>query len=123
MPTKVTVNSGLITINDGSSFLVTASDGSIDENLPQGFFVWDTRLISYYEISINRYRLSLLASSNITHHNALYQFTNPQLPIINGSLPPGSLLVTVRRNIVEGMHKDINITNYHNENVKCLARY
>ncbi|WP_257236904.1 glycogen debranching N-terminal domain-containing protein [Nostoc sp. 'Peltigera malacea cyanobiont' DB3992] len=63
MPTKVTVNPGFITINDGSSFLVTASDGSIDENLPQGFFVWDTRLISYYEISLNRYRLSLLASS------------------------------------------------------------
>jgi glycogen debranching enzyme len=118
MPTKVTVNSGLITINDGSSFLVTASDGSIDENLPQGFFVWDTRLISYYEISLNRYRLSLLASSNITHHNALYQFTNPQLPIINGSLPPGSLLVTVRRDIVEGMHEDIDIINYHNEVIK-----
>lgn len=118
MPTKVTVNPGLITINDGSSFLVTASDGSIDENLPQGFFVWDTRLISYYEISLNRYRLSLLASSNITHHNALYQFTNPRLPIINSSLPPGSLLVTVRRDIVEGMHEDIDITNYHNEVVK-----
>ncbi len=118
MPTKVTVNPGLITINDGSSFLVTASDGSIDENLPQGFFVWDTRIISYYEISLNRYRLSLLASSNITHHNALYQFTNPQLPIINGSLPPGSLLVTVRRDIGEGMHEDIDITNYHSEVVK-----
>ncbi|MHC5610079.1 MAG: amylo-alpha-1,6-glucosidase [Nostoc sp.] len=118
MPTKVTVNSGLITINDGSSFLVTASDGSIDENLPQGFFVWDTRLISYYEISLNRYRLSLLASSNITHHNALSQFTNPQLPIINGSLPAGSLLVTVRRDIVEGMHEDIDIINYHSEAVK-----
>ncbi|MEH2032820.1 MAG: glycogen debranching N-terminal domain-containing protein [Nostoc sp.] len=118
MPTKVTVNSGLITINDGSSFLVTASDGSIDENLPQGLFVWDTRLISYYEISLNRCRLSLLASSNITHHNALYQFTNPQLSIINGTLPTGSLLVTVRRDIVEGMHEDIDITNYHNEVVE-----
>ncbi|MHC5732869.1 MAG: glycogen debranching N-terminal domain-containing protein, partial [Nostoc sp.] len=76
------------------------------------------RLISYYEISLNRYRLSLLASSNITHHNALSQFTNPQLPIINGSLPAGSLLVTVRRDIVEGMHEDIDIINYHSEAVK-----
>lgn len=66
MPTKVTVNPGQIVINDGSSFLVTASDGSIDDNLAQGFFVRDTRLISYYEISINRYRLLLLASSIIT---------------------------------------------------------
>lgn len=118
MPTKVSVNPGLISINDGSSFLVTASDGSINEDLPQGFFVWDTRLISYYEISLNRYRLSLLASSNINHHNALYQFTNPQLPTVNCSLPPGSLLVTVRRDIVEGMHEDIDITNYHSEAVE-----
>jgi hypothetical protein len=56
MPAKVTVNSGQIVINDGSSFLVTASDsdGSINDNLAQGFFVRDTRLISYYEVSLNR---------------------------------------------------------------------
>ncbi|MBH8571705.1 amylo-alpha-1,6-glucosidase [Nostocaceae cyanobacterium CENA369] len=118
MPTKVIVNSGLITINDGSSFLVTASDGSIDDNQAQGFFVRDTRLISYYEISLNRYPLSLLASSNITHHSALYQFTNPQLTTVKGILPDGSLLVTIRRDIVGGMHEDIDITNYHLEPVE-----
>ncbi|WGV27418.1 amylo-alpha-1,6-glucosidase [Halotia branconii] len=118
MPTKVTVNSNLITINDGSSFLVTASDGSIDDNQAQGFFVCDTRLISYYEISLNRYPLVLLASSNITHHSALYQFTNPQLPTVNGTLPSESLLITIRRDIVGGMHEDIDITNHHLEAVE-----
>ncbi len=118
MPTKVTINSGLITINDGSSFLVTASDGSVDDNQPQGFFVRDTRLISYYEISLNRYKLLLLASSNISHHSALYQFTNPQLATINGDLPSGSLLVTIRRDIVGGMHEDIDITNHHSQPVE-----
>ncbi|BAZ68579.1 MAG: amylo-alpha-1,6-glucosidase [Pelatocladus maniniholoensis HA4357-MV3] len=118
MPTQVTVNPGLITINDSSSFLVTASDGSIDDNQAQGFFVRDTRLISYYEISLNRYRLSLLASSNITHHSAIYQFTNPQLPTVNGNLPAGTLLVTIRRDIIGGMHEDIDITNHHSEPVE-----
>ncbi|MCP6758525.1 MAG: amylo-alpha-1,6-glucosidase [Fischerella sp. CENA71] len=118
MPTKVTVNPGLITINDGSSFLVTASDGSIDDRQAQGFFVHDTRLISYYEISLNRYQLLLLASSNINHHSALYQFTNPQLPTVNGILPSGSLLVTIRRDIVGGMHEDIDITNHYPEPVE-----
>lgn len=117
MPVNVTVNPGLIVINDGSSFLVTASDGSIDDNLAQGLFVRDTRLISYYEVSVNRYRLSLLASSIIDHHSALYHFTNPQLPIPSGTLPPGSLLVSIRRDLVGGMHEDIDITNYHKETV------
>ncbi|MBA3920522.1 MAG: amylo-alpha-1,6-glucosidase [Nostocaceae cyanobacterium] len=112
------MNPGLITINDGSSFLVTASDGSIDENKAQGFFVGDTRLISYYEISLNRYHLVLLASSNITHHSAIYQFTNPQLLTIKGTLPNDSLLVTIRRDIVSGMQEDIDITNYHSEAVE-----
>lgn len=118
MPTKVTVNPGLITINDGASFLVTASDGSIDENKAQGFFVSDTRLISYYEISLNRNQLVLLASSNITHDSAIYQFTNPQFSTIDGILPSGSLLVTIRRNIVSGMREDVDIVNYHSKPIK-----
>jgi hypothetical protein len=33
MPTKVSVNSGQIAINDGSTFLVTDSYGWIDDNV------------------------------------------------------------------------------------------
>jgi glycogen debranching enzyme len=118
MPTQVTVNPGLITINDGSSFLVTASDSSLDDNQAQGFFIRDTHLISYYEVSLNRYRLVLLASSNLNHHTALYQFTNPQLPTINGNLTSGCLLVTIRGDIVGGMHEDIEIANYNSEPIE-----
>lgn len=118
MPTKVSVNSGQIAINDGSTFLVTASNGSIDDNLAQGFFVEDTRLISYYEISLNRYQLLLLASSILTHHSALYQFTNPAFRTVRGMLPYGRLMVTIRRDIVGGMHEDIDITNHHQEPVE-----
>lgn len=118
MPAKVTVNPGQIAINDGSTFLVTAADGSIDDNLPQGFFVRNTRLISYYEISLNRYRLLPLAASIITHHSALYQFTNPEMPTVNGTLPAGCLIATIRRDIVGGMHEDIDITNHYPEPVE-----
>lgn len=117
MPTKVSVNAGQITINDGSTFLVTDTNGSIDDNLAQGFFVQDTRLISYYEISFNRYRLLRLASSNLNYHSALYQFTNPAFRTTNGDLPQGCLIASIRRDIAEGMHEDIDITNHHSETV------
>ncbi|MEO8891146.1 MAG: glycogen debranching N-terminal domain-containing protein, partial [Coleofasciculaceae cyanobacterium] len=84
MPTKVSINSGQITINDGSTFLVTDTNGAIDDNLAQGFFVQDTRLISYYEVSLNRYQLLRLASSTLNHHSALYQFTNPEFHTVKG---------------------------------------
>ncbi len=118
MPTKVSVNSGQIAINDGSTFLVTDVYGWIDDTVAQGFFVADTRLLSYYEVSINRDRLLLLASSPINHHSALYQFTNPQFRTVNGTVPNGRLIIDIRRDIVRGMHEDINITNYHSEKVK-----
>ncbi len=118
MPARVAVNTEQITINDGSSFLVTARDGSIDDQLPQGFFVRDTRLISYYEISLNRTPLKLLASSALTHRVALYQFTNPELRTVQGTLPEGKLVLTLRRDVVGGLHEDIHITNYHQSRVE-----
>ncbi len=118
MPTKIAVNSGQITISDGSSFLVTACNGSINDQRAQGFFVRDTRLISYYEISLNRNPLTLLTSSAITHRVALYQFTNPELLTICGTLPDGCLIITVRRDIVGGMHEDIDIKNHHRDRVE-----
>jgi glycogen debranching enzyme len=118
MPTKVSVNSGQITINDGSTFLVTDSCGEINDNLPQGFFVNDTRLISYYKISLNRDPLSLLASSPLSHHSALYQFTNSNFRTIHGLIPQGRLIVTIRRDICGGMHEDIDIVNHYAESVK-----
>lgn len=118
MPTKVFINSGQVTINDGSTFLVTDSNGLIDDNLAQGFFVHDTRLISYYEVSINRDRLILLASSPLNHHSALYQFKNAALNTINGIVPDGQLVISIRRDIAGGMHEDIDITNYYRDRVE-----
>jgi glycogen debranching enzyme len=118
MPAKVAVNTEQIAISDGSSFLVTARDGSIDDQLPQGFFVRDTRLISYYEISLNRTPLKLLASSILTHRVAQYQFTNPELRTVCGNLPEGRLIVTLRRDVVGGLHEDIHITNHHMQRVE-----
>lgn len=118
MPAKVAVNTEQIAISDGSSFLVTARNGSINDQLPQGFFVRDTRLISYYEISLNRTPLRLLASSILTHRVALYQFTNPELRTVSGKLPEGRLIVSLRRDVVGGLHEDIHITNHHMQRVE-----
>ncbi|MGH1396306.1 MAG: amylo-alpha-1,6-glucosidase, partial [Trichormus sp.] len=46
------------------------------------------------------------------------QFTNPKFPTVKGNLPADCLLISVRRDIVEGMHEDIDITNYYHEPVE-----
>ncbi len=61
MSVKISLVTGQITINDGGSFLLTTADGSIDDRRAQGFFVRDTRLISHYEISIDRQSIKNIA--------------------------------------------------------------
>jgi len=118
MSAKVAVITGQITINDGGSFLLTAADGSIDDRRAQGLFVRDTRLISYYEISLERQPLTPITSSPITHRVARYEFTNPELLTAKGTVPAKKLLVSVRRDIIGGMHEDIDMTNHHQECVE-----
>jgi glycogen debranching enzyme len=118
MSAKVALVTGQITINDGGSFLLTAADSSVDDRRAQGLFVRDTRLISYYEISIDRQPLTLLASGAITHRVARYEFTNTELLTSLGKVPAKKLLISLRRDIMGGMHEDIDITNYHQERVE-----
>ena len=118
MSAKVAIVSGQITINDGGSFLLTAADGSIDDRRAQGLFVRDTRLISYYELSLDRQPLIPLTSSAITHRVARYEFTSPELLTATGTVPAKKLLVSVRRDIIGGMHEDIDLTNHHQERVE-----
>jgi glycogen debranching enzyme len=113
MSAKIALVTGQITINDGESFLLTGADGTINDQRAQGLFVRDTRLISHYEISLDRQPLMLLSSSNITHRVARYEFANLELLTPIGIVPAKKILVSVRRDILGGMHEDIDITNYH----------
>ncbi len=78
----------------------------------------DTRLISFYEISIDRQPLIPLTSSNITHRVARYEFTNPELLTAIGTVPAKKILISVRRDIIGGMHEDIDLVNHHQERVE-----
>ena len=118
MSAKVALVTGQITINDGGSFLLTAADGSIDDRRAQGLFVRDTRLISYYEISLDGKPMIPLTSSAITHRVARYEFTSPELLTAIGIVPAKKLLISLRRDIIGGMHEDIDIINFHQERIE-----
>jgi hypothetical protein len=50
MSLKVKVGPPLLTINQGHSLLVTETDGRIPWPTQNGFFFWDSRLISAWHI-------------------------------------------------------------------------
>uniref|UniRef100_A0ACD5GRW7 Glycogen debranching N-terminal domain-containing protein n=2 Tax=Cyanophyceae TaxID=3028117 RepID=A0ACD5GRW7_9CYAN len=45
---RISVGPPYLTINHGSTFLVTDLDGEIDSNSLQGLFTDDTRFLSHY---------------------------------------------------------------------------
>ena len=50
MPVSISVGPPLVTINQGSTFIVTAPDGQIVADTEQGVFADDTRFVSYYAV-------------------------------------------------------------------------
>ena len=53
MPVEIKVGQPVITINQGSTFMVTDQRGEIDPESEQGVFAGDTRFVSFYQLYIN----------------------------------------------------------------------
>ena len=119
MSLKVKVGPPLLTINQGHSLLVTEPDGRIAWPTKNGFFVWDTRVISAWEIYANGYNWELLNSGAITYFAAQVFLTNPTVVTEDGDIPQRTLLLQLGRSIGEGgIHEDIDITNHGHKPVK-----
>jgi glycogen debranching enzyme len=119
MSLKVKVGPPLLTINQGHSLLVTEPDGRIPWPTKDGFFVWDTRVISAWDIYANGYNWELLNSGAVTYFAAQVFLTNPTVVTEDGDIPPRTVLLQLGRSIGEGgIHEDIDITNHGHKPVK-----
>ncbi len=66
MPVEIKVGQPVITINQGSTFMVTDQRGEIDPESEQGVFAGDTRFVSFYQLYINGARWQLLSLSAVS---------------------------------------------------------
>lgn len=112
MSVAISVGPPMLTINQGSTFMVTAPDGEIAADSEQGAFASDTRFVSYYEISANGTRWDLLTSSATTYYAARAYLANRPFESEDGDVPARALGLTIRRSVAEGIHEDLDITNY-----------
>jgi len=122
--TRVKVGPPVVTINKGSTFMVTDEKGEINPERSQGVFAADTRFVSTYRLSVNRKPWERIASAASTYHSAQFFLVNPHLefPVgveaISGSgvgqrvIPPGDIGLMVTRDIDVGVREEFEITNY-----------
>ena len=132
MPIEITVGPPVLTINHGSTFMVTDRRGEIYPKQELGVFALDTRFVAYYRCTIEREDWVLLTSDTPTYYQARLVFTNPEIPALNNPLPPsGSVLPGVRGNIAahhlglvltrtvdERIHEQFMLTNYSGADVR-----
>lgn len=112
MPVEISVGPAVLTINQGSTFMVTDLDGQIAADGEQGIFASDTRFVSYYDIAANGTPWALLTSSAVTYYASRVFLTNKEFETEDGTIPEGVLSLVLGRSIAEGVHEDIDITNY-----------
>ena len=112
MPVEISVGPPVLTINQGSTFMVTDLNGEIDADSEAGVFATDTRFVSYYAIFANGRPWLRLSSSATTYHTARIYCMNQLFATEAGEVPEGTLALVIARTVGEGIHEDLDVTNY-----------
>src|SRR5574340_14852 len=118
MAMKVTVGPPVITINHGSTFLVSEFDGSVTDASDQGFYSRDTRYISRYQLYIDGEPWTLLNSGAIAYYASRTYLVNPKVRTEQGTIAAGTLGLVLGRRVGESLHEDLDIRNYSGKRVR-----
>ncbi len=112
MPIEISVGTRLLTINEGTTFMVTDLDGQIAADSELGVFADDTRFVSYYSISADGNAWRCLTSTATTHYASRVYLISNAFETEAGAIPSGTVGLVVSRTIHDGIHEDLDITNY-----------
>jgi glycogen debranching enzyme len=112
MTVEVSVGPQVLTINHGATFVVSDLRGEITGESAHGMFRNDTRYVSSYRLYTNGERCVLLTSGTPTYYLARVHLTNRAFPTEDGEVEQGTLGILLTRALSEGLHEDIDVTNY-----------
>lgn len=105
-----------LTISQGSTFLVSAADGTIGTHggSDQGLYADDTRFLRHHSLCINNEPLHLLGASTVSFRQARCIYNVPKLVTTDGRVG-GDTRVTVALDRMVGtrrLHEDISVRAY-----------
>ena len=112
MSVEVSVGPQVLTINHGSTFMVSDPMGEVIADSEQGVFCSDTRFVSSYRMFANGTPWLLLTSGTPTYYLARIHVMNRVFKTEDGVVPEGTLAMTITRAVGEGIHEDIEVVNY-----------
>jgi glycogen debranching enzyme len=112
MPIEVMVGPPLSTINHGNTFVLSEPDGAIRPHTDQGIYSRDTRYVSGYRLFADGERWVLQNSGAVAYFAFRAYLINPRIVTEYGEIEAGSIGMTFRRSVREGIHEDIDLHNY-----------
>jgi glycogen debranching enzyme len=112
VPIEISVGPPVLTINQGRTFMVTDLNGEIQANSEAGVFAGDTRFLSHWAIYANGESWQRLTSCPTSYYGERVYLTNKAFPTEDGVVPEGTLELTIGRSVGEGIHEDLDITNF-----------
>jgi glycogen debranching enzyme len=113
MPVEIKVGPPVLTISQGTVFMVTDERGEMDDTGEYGLFAGDTRLVSHYRLYINGLPWLLLTGSAVHYYAARIELANPRLMTDQGELGAQQVGLTVRRRVSQGgIHEDLDLSSY-----------
>lgn len=104
-----------MTLVEGSSFLISAGDGSVSRARPEGFFFQDSRFLSRWQVRINGQVPETLATSTPDPFSAMLVGRDRPAP----GQADATLMVLRHRYIGRGMREDLEIRNFGREPSYC----
>jgi glycogen debranching enzyme len=113
MPIEISVGPPALTINQGSTFMVTDLNGEIASESEHGVFADDTRFVSYYALTSDGEPWERVTSSTTTYYSSRLHLTNRKIVREDAEIPEGTMSLTVIRAVSDGVHEDLEITNYN----------
>jgi len=102
-----------VTLVEGQSFALSGRSGDMRDDLPQGLFVLDTRVLSRWELQVNGHRLEPLAVELEAPFAA--RFAARSAP--EAGHADAALVVFRERFVGRGMREDVRVTNHGTEPV------
>ena len=118
MPIEVTVGPPLVTINHGSTFVLSEPDGSITPHTDQGVYCRDTRYVSGYEFFADGEQWVLQNSGAVAYFASRAYLINPRLLTEYGEIEAGTIGMVFSRAVREGIHEDLDLHNYGMERAR-----
>jgi glycogen debranching enzyme len=118
MALEVTVGPPLVTINNGSTFLVTELDGSITDRSEEGLYARDTRYTSVYQLFIDGEPWTLLNSGAVAYFASKTYLVNPDVITEHGPIAARTVGLVLGRALGEALHEDIDIRNYSTKQLR-----